>query len=120
MGTRGSLLGDARHAGFALLELANERDVDVGQDTSAGDGGLDELIEFVISTNSQKQVTRIDTLDVHVLGGVSSELQQFGGQVLQDGSAVDGGGSSNTTSSMGSLLQETVDTTDRELGAKQP
>lgn len=116
----GALLGHARAAGeLALLELADEGDVDVGQDTSTSDGGLDELIEFIVGTDGEKQVARVDTLDVHVLGSIAGQLEQLGSQVLQDGSAVDGSGGSDTASSVGALLQETVDTTDRELRGSQ-
>ena len=89
--------------------------MNVGQYTSSSNGGLDELIELVVGTNGKQQVAGVDTLHVHILRGVTGKLQQFGSQVLEDGSAVDGGGGSNTTSGVRAFLQETVDTTDREL-----
>lgn len=36
-------------------------------------------------------MTRRDTLDFEVLGGVSGKFENFGGQVFEDGSEVDGG-----------------------------
>ena len=89
--------------------------MDVRQDTTASDRGLNELIELVVSTNSQQQVTRVDTLHVHILSGVTSKLEQLGSQVLKDGGAVHGCSGSNATSSVRALLQETVDTSDGEL-----
>lgn len=89
--------------------------MDVGQDTSSGDGSLDELIKLVIGTDGKKQMAGVDTLNVHILGGVSGKLEQLGGQVLEDGSRVNGGGGSDTASSVGALLQETMDTSDGEL-----
>lgn len=89
--------------------------MDVGQDTSTGDGSLDELIKLVIGTDGEEQVARVDTLNVHILGGVSGKLEQLGSQVLEDGSRVNGSGGSNAASSVRALLQETVDTSDGEL-----
>lgn len=49
------------------------------------------------------------------LRGVASQLEDLGGQVLQHGSTVHGGGGTNTAVGGHTGLEETVDTTDREL-----
>lgn len=36
-------------------------------------------------------MTRGDTLDFEILGGVSGEFENFGGQVFEDGGDIDGG-----------------------------
>ena len=38
------------------------------------------------------KMTRGDTLDVELLGGVASQLENLGGEVLQDRGGVDSGG----------------------------
>ena len=89
--------------------------MNVGDDTSTGNGGLDQSIQFFITSNGKLQVTRSDTLDLKILAGVSGQLQNFGGKVLQNGRGVDGSGSSNSVSLVNRVLQETMDTTNREL-----
>lgn len=59
--------------------------VDVWQDTSEGDGGADECIEFLVAADCELQVTWRDALDFEILGGVACKLEHFGGQVFQDG-----------------------------------
>ena len=56
--------------------------VDVGDDTTTGDRGLDERVELLVTTDGELQVARGDTLDLEVLGGVSRELKNLGGEVL--------------------------------------
>lgn len=119
MQMQGHLHGTGQRRKTVLLHLADQGDVDVGQDTSTSDGGLDELIELIVGTDGEKQVTRVDTLNVHILGGVTSKLEQLGSQVLKDGSGVDGSSSSDTASGVGTLLQETMDTSDGELGERK-
>jgi hypothetical protein len=60
----------------------------VRQDTSEGDCGFDEGIEFLVTTDGELQVAWRDALDLEVLCGVSSELEDFGGEVFEDGGEV--------------------------------
>ena len=87
----------------------------MGDDTSTGNGGLDQSIQFFITSDGELQVTRSDTLDLKILAGVSGQLQNFGGKVFQNGRSVNGSGSSNSVSLVNRVLQETMDTTNREL-----
>ena len=63
--------------------------MDVGDDTTASDGGLDEGVELFISSDGELQVSGGDSLHLQVLAGVSSELKNLSGQVLEDSCCVD-------------------------------
>ena len=49
-----------------------------------------------------------DPLDLEILGGIARQLEDLGGEVLQDGRAVDGGGGSNTARGEAAALEVTV------------
>ena len=57
-----------------------------------------------------------DPLHLQVLGGVASQLQHLGGEILQDGRAVHGGGGANTTGSEAPALEVTMDPGGRDDG----
>lgn len=78
--------------------------MDVRDHTTTGDGGLDEGVELLVTTDSELQVAGSDTLDFQVLAGVSSQLEYFSGQILKDSSRVDSGGSTDTGTSVNSGL----------------
>lgn len=40
------------------------------QDTTKGDGGTDQRVQFFVTANSELQVARSDTLDLEVLGSI--------------------------------------------------
>ena len=83
--------------------------MDVGDDAAAGDGRLDQGVQLLVTADGQLQMSRGDPLHLEVLGGVAGELEDLGGEVLEDGGAVDGGGGSNTARREGAALQVTVD-----------
>lgn len=56
--------------GLLLLDLEEQRAVDVWQDTTEGDGRADQGVELLVTTNGELKVARRDTLDLEVLGGV--------------------------------------------------
>ena len=91
--------------------------MDVGDDTTTGDGGLDEGVELLVTTDGELEMAGRDTLDLEVLAGVAGELEDLGGQVLEDGGRVDGGGGTDTLGLLDGGLEETVDTTDGELSS---
>ena len=117
--------GQAHGGGSAHLEatlllgglggLVDEGLVDVGDDTTTGDGGLDKGVELLVTTDGELEMAGRDTLDLEVLAGVAGELEDLGGQVLKDGGSVDGGGGTDTLGLLDGGLEETVDTTDGEL-----
>jgi histone H2B len=99
-----------------LFGLLGQQDgLDVGQDSTLGDGDSgQELVQLLVITDGQLQVTRDDSGLLVVASGVSCQLEDFSGQVLHNCSQVDW---SSGTDSLGvvSLAQETMDTTDWEL-----
>ena len=60
--------------------------MDVGDNTTTGNSGLDEGVELLVATNGQLKVTGSDTLDLQVLGCVTGELKNLSGEILKNGS----------------------------------
>lgn len=98
-----------------LLNLEKESAVDVWKNTTKGDGGTDQGVKFLISADGELKMTRGDTLDLEILGGVAGKLEDFGGEVLQNSGNVDSGLGTNAHLVLGLRLQETLDTTAWEL-----
>lgn len=42
----------------------------MGQDTTEGDGGSDEGVKLLVTTDSELEVAGSDALDLEILGGV--------------------------------------------------
>ena len=101
--------------GALSLRFIDKGLVDVRNDTSTGNCCLDKRIQFFVTTNSKLQMAGCDTLDLEILAGVSSQLQDFGSQVLKNGRSVDSSCGSHSMSMVNGVLQETVDTTNGEL-----
>lgn len=57
--------------------------MDVRDDTTARNGGLDEGVQFLITTDCKLQMAGCDTLHLQVFGGVASQLQH-----LQEGTII--------------------------------
>ena len=87
--------------------------------TTTSDGGLDQSVELFVTADSKLQVTGSYSLHLEILASVSSELQNLSGQVLEDSSSVDGAGSTDAAVRADSALQESVDSSDRELRTKK-
>jgi len=98
-----------------LLNLEEESAVDVRQDTSEGDGGADQSVELLITTDSELQVAGGDTLNFEILGSVSSQLENLSSEILKNSGDVDSGFGTNAHLVLGVVLQETLDTTAGEL-----
>ena len=64
--------------------------MDVRDDTTASNGGLDQGVQLFVAADSQLQVARSDSLHLEVLACVASELEHLSGEVLKDSSRVDG------------------------------
>lgn len=54
----------------------------MGQNTTKGDGGANERVEFLIAADGELQVAGSDTLDLEVLGGVLQERELVSAQVF--------------------------------------
>ena len=100
---------------FATFLFGEKDGVDVGQDTTGGDGsGREQFVQFFVVADSQLDVTGGDARAFVVTGGVTGQLKNLSCQVFHDSSQVDGGTSTNTLSIV-SLAEKTMDTTNGEL-----
>src|SRR5690242_13033780 len=99
--------------GATLLGLLGQEGVvDVGEDTTLGDGDVSEqLVQLLVVADGELQVAGNDTGLLVVASGVTGQLEDLSGQVLEDGSEVDGGTSTDTLGIV-TLAEVTVDTTD--------
>ena len=109
-----SALNTSAYSGL-FVALNDQGLVDVGNDTTTGNRSLDQSVELLVTADGELQVTRSYSLHLEVLAGVSSELQHFGGQVLQDRGRVDGRRGTDATVRADSALQEPVDSPNGEL-----
>jgi hypothetical protein len=66
--------------------------VNVGENTTLGDGDVSKkLVQLLVVADGELKVTGDDTGLLVVTSGVASQLEDFGSQVLKNGSEVDGG-----------------------------
>ena len=100
----------------SLLGLLGEEDsLDVGEDTTLGNGDSGEkLVQFLVVADGELQVTGDDTGLLVVASGVTGQLEDLSGQVFHDGGQVHGSTGTDTLGVV-TLAEQTVDTTDREL-----
>jgi len=110
----GGVLLAGRHDVHVALLLEKEG-MDVRENTTTSDGGLDESVELVVALDRQFQMAGGDTRNFHVLGGVTGELQNLSGEVLEDGRRVDRSVSANASSRGAAGLQQTMDTSHGEM-----
>jgi hypothetical protein len=88
--------------------------VDVGQNTTLGNGDVTQkLVQLLIVADGELEVTGDDTSLLVVTGGVTSQLEDFSSEVLENGSEVDGSTGTNTLSVV-ALAEQTVDTANGE------
>lgn len=62
---------------FGSSLLADERLVDVRNDTATSDGRLDQAVEFFVSTNSELKMARCDTFYFQILRSVAGQLENL-------------------------------------------
>ena len=95
--------------------LGQKDGLDVGQDTSLGDGdAAQELVQLLVVADGQLEMARVDPLLLVVAGGVAGQLEDLSGEVLHDGGQVDRGAGSDALGVV-SLAEETVHTSHGEL-----
>lgn len=88
---------------------------DVGEDTTFSDGGVvQQLVEFLVVSDGQEDVSGDDSGLLVVLGSVAGQLENLSSQVLEDSCEVDGGTSTDSFGVVG-VSEETADSTDGEL-----
>lgn len=98
-----------------LLNLEEKSAIDVWQYTTEGNRGLDESIQLFVTADGELQMAGRDTLDLEIFGSVSGQLEDFGGEVLQDGGEVDCCLGSDTSLLTGDVSEMALDTTAWEL-----
>lgn len=81
-------------------------------------GRLDKQVQFVIPPDRQLNVPRDDTLEPVVPRGIACQLQYLGGEILEDGRCVDGGGGADAFTAADARLEQPVHAADGELEAR--
>ena len=106
----------AEGSDLLLLGLLGEEDsLDVGEDTTLGNGGTREkFVQFLVITDGELEVTGDDSGLLVVTGSIASELEDLSSEVLHDGSEVHWGTSTYTLGIV-ALAEKTVDTSNGEL-----
>ena len=101
---------------LSLLRLLGQKySLDVRQNTTLGDGHTREkLVQFLVVTDGQLQMTGDDPCLLVVTGGVSCQLKDLSGEIFHHGSQVHWGTSTDSLSIV-AFAEKTVDTTDWEL-----
>ena len=95
--------------------LGQEDSLDVGEDSTLGDGDSgQELVQLLVIPDGKLEVTGDDPGLLVVTGSVTGQLEDLSSEVLHDGGQVDGGTSTNTGGIV-SLAEETVNTSNGEL-----
>ena len=88
--------------------LGQEDSLDVGQDSTLGDGDSGkQLVQLLVVPDGQLEMTGDDPGLLVVTGSVASQLEDLSGEVLHDGGQIDGGSGTNTGGVV-TLPQETV------------
>ena len=100
----------------AALGLLGQKDgLDVGQDTSLGNGdSREQFVQLLVVTDGQLKMTGDDPCLLVVTGSVSCELENLSCQVLHDSGQVHGCTGSDPLTIV-SLAEMTVDTSNGEL-----
>ena len=95
--------------------LGQKYRLDVGQDTTLCDGhARQQFVQLLVVTDGQLKVTGDDPRLLVVTGSISRQFQDFGGQVFQNGSQVDGSAGSDTFSVI-AFAEQTMDSAHRKL-----
>ena len=100
---------------FWTGSLHHESSMNVWDDTTTSDGSFDKSVKLFITSNSKLQMSWGDSLDLKILGCVTSKLKNLSSQILEDGCTVDSGSSSNSAVGTDSILQNSMNSSDWEL-----
>jgi len=77
---------------------------------------VEELVEFLVVSDGEENVSGDDSGLLVVLSGVSSQLENLSSQVFEDGGEIDGGTSTNSFGVVG-VSEESANSSDGELEA---
>ena len=92
--------------------------MDVRDDTTTGNSGLDQGIELLVTSNGKLQMSWGNSLHFEILGSVTSKLENLSGKVLKNGSAVDCGCGTDSVVGADFTLQESMNSSNWELNSK--
>jgi hypothetical protein len=88
--------------------------MDVWQDTTLGNGDVSEkLVQFLVIADGELKMTWDDTGLLVITSSVTSQLENFSSKILENGSEVNWGTSTDTLSVV-ALSEKTMNTTDWE------
>jgi len=91
--------------------------MNIRQDTGFGDSTeLKQFGELLVASNGQLKVTRSDSSLFMITGSVSRQLEDFGGEIFEDGCEVDRGTLIDSIREIG-LSESLEDASDGELEA---
>lgn len=113
---RGGLLSRFAGARCRLAGLLWQQDgLNVRQDATLGDGHTaEQFVQLFVVAYSQLKMPRDDTSLLVVPSGVTSQLQDLSGEILQDGSQVHWSSSADSFSVV-TLAEETMDAANGKL-----
>lgn len=95
--------------------LGQKHRLDVGQDTTLGDGDtLEKLVQLLVIADGQLQVTRVDAGLLVVTSGVASQLEDLSGEVFHDGGQIHRGTCTNALGIV-AFAEHAMDSAHREL-----
>jgi hypothetical protein len=77
-------------------DLGDEGLVDVRNDSSSSNGGLDQGVKFLVSSDGKLQMSGGNSLDFQVLAGVSCQLKHLSSEILKNSSAIYSSGRTNS------------------------
>merc|ERR1719187_188406 len=97
------------------LLLPDERLVDVRDDTTAGNGGLDQSVQLLVSPDGELEMSGGDPLHLEILTGVAGQLENLRCEVLQDSRAVHSRGGPDPARAEAPALEMTVDPSNGKL-----
>jgi len=101
-------------AGLASGLLREQVLVNIGQDTTLRNGDVTQkLVQLLVVADGELEMPGNDTGLLVVARSVASQLKNFGREILEDGSEVDGSARTDALRVV-ALSEQTVDTTDRE------
>ena len=99
-----------------VASFLGEKDgLDVGEDTTLGNGdAAEEFVQLFVVSDGELEMSRDDSGLLVVSGGVSGQLEDFSGEIFEDGGEVDWRTGSDSLGVV-ALSEHSVDSADGEL-----
>lgn len=100
---------------FFVCGCCDKSLMNVGNDTTTGNSGLDKAVEFFVTSNCELKMAGSDSLHSERTTGVTCKFKNLSGEVFKNSCSVDGWRGTNSGVWGHSSFQESVDATHREL-----